>query len=39
MLRLLITPLTVLILGLGLAACDDEVEVETPAGDVEVEED
>lgn len=37
--RFLITSLTVLVLGFGLSACDEEVEVETPAGEVELEED
>jgi hypothetical protein len=40
MVRKLSPLLAILVLTLGLAACDDEVaEVETPAGEVEVEED
>lgn len=37
--RLLTAILTVTLLSGGLAACDDEVEIETPEGEVEIEED
>ena len=37
--RLLTAILTVTLLSAGLAACDDEAEIETPEGEVEIEED
>ena len=37
--RLLTAFLTASLLSVGLAACDDEVEIETPEGEVEIEED
>ena len=37
--RLVTAILTATLLTFGLAACDDEVEVETPEGEVEIEED
>ena len=39
MLRYLTTFLAALLLTVGLVACDDETEVETPEGDVEIESD
>jgi hypothetical protein len=39
MLRPLTALMAVLVLSAGLVACDDEVEIETPEGEVEIEED
>jgi hypothetical protein len=39
MLRYLTALLAVLTLSFGLVACDDEAEIETPEGEVEIESD